>query len=205
MIVNRITFSKMASVSRAAVTQGVRHGTLRTREDGLLDTDDEINSGYLAKKKGTSEKSVKIKQKKRVPKLEPFDGKISEAKIEKKEEIKTENNIQNNEILYDEEDMGMLAIAKMRAEIRFKNEQADSVLQKRLEKLGLLIDRELVTKAFSKLSTEIKTRLIELPQKIVPSLFALIKSGKKEIDIQKKLEDEIGRVLQEIKISAENF
>jgi hypothetical protein len=169
-----------------------------------------VNAAWVARRKpGKAEKpeagkeeAQKAAPRKPAPRpaarkeLPPPEGKPAQGPAQGEEAL---------EDLDDYEEIGLLSIQKTRAEIRFKNEQADATLQKRLERLGELIDRELVAKAFSKLAQEIKTRFVELPQRASPAITAIVKAGGGEHDVQKYLEAEIGKDIQAIKSSLAEF
>ncbi|HPS55922.1 MAG TPA: hypothetical protein PLP05_10010, partial [Sedimentisphaerales bacterium] len=121
---------------------------------------------------------------------------------EQKKEVEPLDDVDIDELPDDEmsfDDMGALSITKLKAEIRFKTEQSDTALQKRLERLGQLIEREQVERAMGNLGAELKLRLLELPARITPAICAMVRSGTIDNEIQKYFEAEISQAIQEIK------
>ena len=85
-------------------------------------------------------------------------------------------------------------LQKIQSEIRRNNETADEKLQKRLERMGLLVERELFRKRMAVLDGEIKRRFLELSQRAGPDLHAKAQSmGVREWELE--LEKEISEAL----------
>lgn len=194
MVLNKSTFAKLNKVSRAAITLAVKSGALIENDHGMIDDQNQVNVLWLERrtvKKTKKEKPAKtptVEKPKKIP--------------EQKKEVETLDDVDIDELPDDEmsfDDMGALSITKLKAEIRFKTEQSDTALQKRLERLGQLIEREQVERAMGNLGAELKLRLLELPARITPAICAMVRSGTIDNEIQKYFEAEISQAIQEIK------
>jgi len=209
MILNKATFSKVHGVSRAAVTLAVQSNPPKLVEDvaGMIDDQNPVNAAWISRR--SSKAGSKPNVQKKESKIKSKEKEINKSKIIEKETVQNvEPDI--DEILIDEddsgyEDVGALTIAKVRADIRFKQEQADAAHQKRLERMRELVDRDLVRKAFATFGSGIKIHFIEMPQRIVPRISAMVRSGESEIVIQKYLEAEFSAAIQKIKVSIKDF
>ena len=209
MTVTKATFARMDNVSRAAVTLAVKSGALVANKMDMIDDQDPTNAAWLARRAGAKpgQRAAAVKPKPAAVETKPEKPAAVSVKPEKKpepeprvEDRKPENRAANESddgSTY--EDMGALSIAKMRADIRLRHEQSDAALQKRLERLGELVDRDLVARAFAMLASEIKVRFVELPARATAGLVAMVRAGRPETEVQKYLEDEIARALIEIK------
>lgn len=181
MIVSKADFAKIYGVSRQAVSSAVKYGKLFETEDRMIDDQDERNIDWVKRRKDIA----------------------AEAKKARSSKKKTEKKSPEVEISPEEdEDPGDLSIQKLKADIRAKVVQADLVLLKKTERMGELIERDLVDKLFSRLRAEIDSNLLDLPVRSSERIYALFKSGKKAKDIQKYLEKEIERSIKNIKIGA---
>lgn len=210
MTLNKSTFAKIHKVSRAAITLAVKSGALVEDAGGFIDDSQESNAAWIARRRGgKAPASSKEKPTEKKTKAKPEaakkerPAKVAAPEIEQDADIDEIEDEQEG--AGDYEEMGLLSIQKLRAEIRFKGEQADTALQKRLERLDQLVDRELVSRAFAKIGQELKTRFIEMPQRAAAAISALARSGSSEIEIQKYLEDEISRALQAVKAALQEF
>lgn len=87
------------------------------------------------------------------------------------------------------------------ADTELKREQTATHRQRRLERMGLLVEKDLVDKHMAILGNEVKTRLLDLPARIFPQLAALVKSGREE-EAFTKLEAEISEAVKRIKEKA---
>lgn len=213
-------------VSRAAVTMAVKAGLLLEDARGMIDEEHAGNAAWIARRASGGDAKSKPKREpvKKAERKPPAVAKAAKpdpgpkpvkhetekpkapTKPEAKPEEQQEGKLPKGRASDDSErpeDMGLLSIAKLRAEVRYKTEQADSALQRRLERLGELIDRELVRKGFAKLNQEIKTRFIELPARLTPAIVAMARAGESELDIQRFIELEISRDLTAIKTATE--
>lgn len=184
MTLTKADFSKRYGVTRAAVTMAVKQGRLKTTQDGNINESHAINQEWISSRKDKKIHPVKKKQKVKKP----------EEKKTVKEKVKTKRVlVDNNDD--DLDDDSLVYLKKADAELRYKREQTRSVKQKRLESLGLLIERELVRQVFSKFSAEIKMRLLGMPKVMAPRIVAMVKSGEKNNTVQSLLEDEISKAL----------
>lgn len=81
--------------------------------------------------------------------------------------------------------------------MELKKEQAASHRQRRLERLGLLIMRELADRRLALVGNEVKARLLDLPARVFPQVAALVKSGREE-EALAHLEAEISEALARV-------
>ena len=199
MTISKVAFAALAGVSRAAITQGIKATPPLIIEtpEGQVDTADPLNAAYLERKKakgeaklgrgrppGPSRKTAPAPAKKAAPAKAPAPRAPDPApEIPDIEEPDDEGR----------DDSGGLYIRKLKAEIRFKHEAAEAHRMRRLERMGLLVEREEVRKVIGAFNAELRIRLLELPQAIAPRLLALAKSGAAEHELIALLEDEIAR------------
>ena len=90
---------------------------------------------------------------------------------------------------------------RLRADTELKLEQAATHRQRRLERLGVLVEKELMDRRHAILGQEVKTRLLDLPARIFPQLSAFVKSGREE-EALSLFEKEIGEAIERIKEKA---
>jgi hypothetical protein len=101
------------------------------------------------------------------------------------------------------EDRASLLEQKTLSEIRRNNETADEKLQKRLERMGVLVDGELFRKRLAVLDGEIKRRFLEMPQRAGPDLHAKAQSmGAREWELE--LEKEISEALTAVLVAVQD-
>lgn len=182
MILNRATFAKKHGVSRAAVTKAVERGLLNSRDDGAIDEADQINKKWI-----NNQKAKKMKPQQEAEKIPaPFEGLPD-----------IESDPPDVDSL---EDIGALQAEKMRAEIRLKREQEQAYRIKRLQEMGILVEREEVRKTLGRFNAELRIRLLELPGTISARIVSGIKTGQNEHDIEVLLSNEIGRAIDAAKL-----
>lgn len=101
------------------------------------------------------------------------------------------------------ESIGELSIEKIKAEIKYKTEAAEAYRIKRLERLGLLVEREHVRQTLGRFNAELRIRLLEMPGTITPRLIALARAGAAEHEVIGILEDEIARAVDNAKATVD--
>jgi hypothetical protein len=87
---------------------------------------------------------------------------------------------------------------RIQADIDLKREQAATHRQRRLERLGLLVEKALVDKRIATLGAEIRSRFLDLPARVFPQIVALVKSGRED-EALAHLEREIGEAIERVK------
>lgn len=184
MKLNKATWAKRYGVSRAAVTLAVKSGALVEDNLGYIDDGDKANVAWLARRtkpdpKPKPPREPKPKKPKPAPPLPP-PPKI----FDDMEPLLLDDSA-------DTDDLGILTVQKMQAEIRYKQEAAEAYRVKRLATLGVLVEKEHVRQVLGKFNAEMRIRLLELPGTIAPRLLALIQAGETEHGIAKILEHEI--------------
>lgn len=200
MIVTKTAFAALAGVTKGAVNLALHRtpAILVETADGRMDTADPVNAAYLERKKakgeaklgrgrppGPSRKSVPAPAKKAAPPKAPIPPRAPDHASEIPDIEEPDDDGPDNS--------GALYIRKLKAEIRFKHEAAEAHRLRRLERMGLLVEREEVRKVIGAFNAELRIRLLELPQAIAPRLLALAKSGAAEHELIALLEDEIAR------------
>jgi hypothetical protein len=98
-------------------------------------------------------------------------------------------------------DKESLSAQRMRADIALKQEMTATHQQRRLERLGLLVQKEQVDRRLAVLGNEIKVRLLDLPRRVFPTIAAHVKAGR-EPDGLALLEKEIGDAIAHVKKAA---
>lgn len=91
---------------------------------------------------------------------------------------------------------------KLDAEIRLKHEQADFHALRKAERLGLLVETSIIEQKLSVLGAELRIRLLELPARIGPRLWAIAKQSDSPHALIEALEDEISDSVKKVKDAA---
>jgi len=198
MIVTKTAFAALAGVTKGAVNLALHRtpAILVETADGRMDTADPVNAAYLERKKA---KAAEKKGRGRPP--GPSRNATHKGSPAKAVPIPRAPDhvpeIPDTEEPDDDgpDNSGALYIRKLKAEIRFKHEAAEAHRLRRLERMGLLVEREEVRKVIGAFNAELRIRLLELPQAIAPRLLALAKSGAAEHELIALLEDEIARAV----------
>jgi hypothetical protein len=220
MRLNKASWAKEFAVSRAAVTLAVQSGKLVAGPDGWLDTDDQANREWIERRATVKpvqpavapapKTSTKPKTKKTTPKAvatqprtpaaakprkerRPAEPKLPEPGAELPDDPPDLPDTPDTELTA--EGIGALSIQKIKAEIKYKTEAAEAYRIKRLERLGLLIEREHVRKTIGRYNAEQRIRLLEMPGTITPRLVAMARSGAAEHEVAGVLEDEIAKAI----------
>jgi hypothetical protein len=198
MVLTKADLSKKYGVSRAAVTMAVKQGRLKCGSDGNINEKDPVNEKWIDSRKDKKTYTHKNTTKKKpLKKKEKSKKEHEEKKKEEKKAIVKTVIVDNNDS--DLDDGSQVYLKKADAEVRYKREQIRSVKQKRLERLGELVERDLVRQVIGKLGAEIKMRLLGMPKVMAPRIVALVKSGEKNKTVQSLLEDEISKALKAAK------
>lgn len=185
MILSKADWSKKYNCTRAAVTMAVKQGRLDCSLDGTLDERNKINQLWISK----------LKKK---PQIEKEKKKVKNEVVKENQKQKVKTIILDNDD-DDLDEQGLIYIKKTDAEVRYKREQIRAIKQKRLERLGVLIEKELVRRVFDSFAADLKLRLLGLPKVLSPRIISLVKSGEKENTIQGMLEDEISNAIKTAK------
>lgn len=220
MIVNLSTFADLAGVGKSCITLTVQRGKLVTTADGFIDTENEINAAYLAKRKSKAagEKAPEEKKpakkrgrpksattKTKPKKTEPKDAapERQPTKQEKKATTKLEHldgvELPNPETeLDDVDDEPLDQLDKLAADVRLKNAQAKRHELKFEQDKGNVVKVELVERMAERVRNEIKSRLQDLPRRVTPRIAAMARSGSDDKEIQIALEREIDDGLEAV-------
>ena len=208
MIVNKTTFAKLAGISRATATLGVQRGTLAGTADGYIDTEHPTNAAYLERKRdGVKPKKPPVTKpkplaEKQAPKP-PRERKSAPLPDPSADLPDDPPDLPDTPDTPEDENIGMLSIEKIKAEIKYKTEAAEAYRIKRLERLGLLVEREHVRQTLGRFNAELRIRLLEMPGTIAPRLVAMARSGSQEHEIAAALEDEIAKAIDHAKATVE--
>lgn len=218
MKISKATFSKLAGVGRAAVTLGVQRGNLVADADGFIDTAHPVNAAYLAKRqepKTAAKPVAKTKSTPTTPKAKPTQPRPpAAARPKKPREPKLPDPGKDlpddppdlpdtPDLPATAEGIGSLSIEKIKAEIKYKTEAAEAYRIKRLERLGLLVEREHVRQTLGRFNAELRIRLLEMPVTITPRLIAMARAGAAEHEVIGILEDEIAKAVDNAKATVD--
>lgn len=193
MTYTKADLARALSLTRGAITNACSRGQLFSDKDGKIDLDDPRNSVFLSKL--TEDKRVALKTYKSIISLKSEDKKKST--FDRYDAEDTIYNKSKKSISSDIDDMEIeeLQLEKIKADLLYKKESAESLRIKRLETLGLLVEGDHVKKVISKYAAEQRIRLLELPKSISPKVVSLVESGAKEIEISSFLEKEISSAI----------
>lgn len=171
MLLNSAEFAKLAAVSKPAITKAKKAGRVIVR-NGKVDTENTVNVLYL--------------QQVRSRKAEKVIGLVQGAPKQLEGGGGSE---------------GGLVHQKLKLEVAHRYEQIINLRLKRLKNVERLLDRVIVEQALIKFNVELEIHLMDLPRRIAPRLFALVKSDKEREAIQ-IFEDEIGTAIKRAKEGA---
>lgn len=221
VILNKATWAKQYEVSRAAVTLAVKSGKLVEGADGWLDDQDKTNREWIERRAaGKKAKPAAAQPARKEPKKTTAAAKPTQprppaaARPKKQREPKLPDP---GEDLPDDppdlpdtpdlpataEGIGSLSIEKIKAEIKYKTEAAEAYRIKRLERLGLLVEREHVRQTLGRFNAELRIRLLEMPGTITPRLIAMARAGAAEHEVIGILEDEIAKAVDNAKATVD--
>ena len=171
MLLNCAEFAKLAAVSKPAITKAKKAGRVIVK-NGKVDTENAVNILYLQRVRGRKAEKV-IGLSRGAPKR-PEGGGGSE---------------------------GSLVHQKLKLEVAFRYEQIINLRLRRLKNVERLLDRVIVEQALVKFNVELEIHLMDMPRRIAPRLFALVKSDKAQEALQ-LFEDEIGTAIKRAKEGA---
>jgi hypothetical protein len=189
-VVTRAAFARLAGVSPAAITLGVRRSLLVPEADGRLDTEHPVNAAYLAEKGGGA----------------PAEKPAQKPRARKP---RAERRLPEPPPAVDDEEDGesagalvSLKIKRAEADLHLKIERRLALEQRRLERERVLLEKQLVDQMIAVLGSQIKIRLLDLPRRITPQVVALVQSGQPTHEIEALLEREIGDAVKQSKEEA---
>jgi hypothetical protein len=185
-------FSRLAGVSRAAVTKAVQRGEI-VEVDGRIDITDPVNASYLASNRDRRPKvdSAKSKPKKRNTTKTKTDLPKFKPKKSKPDKDETPLNISPGD--------------KERYEILKTQAQTASIQLKYAKELKILILRELVEGAFQRLYAVAVNYFLVLGDRLAPILASLCRETDQAVIIEMKsrIDKEVTRALEELKRQTE--
>lgn len=192
MTYTKADLARALSFTRGAITNACARKQLFHDHEGRIDLNDPRNSNFLSKLTEDKLASLKAYQKQEDKKKRTLDRRDDEAQAYKASKKSIFSDIDDMEI--DE-----LQLEKVKADLLYKKESAESLRIKRLETLGLLVEGEHVKKVIAKYAAEQRVRLLELPKSLSPKVVSLVASGAKEIEISSLLEKEISSAIVDAK------
>lgn len=178
-LLSRREFAARAGVSHQSISKAIKTGKLTLGADGLLDTNDPANRRYL-----------------RAEHVYSRAAKTGAAAKKKADPVKHGHGKRKEKC--DDGKYGQ----KLDAEIRLKHEQADFHAIRKAERLGLLIETSIVEQKLSVLGAELRIRLLELPARVGPRLWAIAKQSDSPHALIEALEDEISDAVKKVKDAA---
>lgn len=223
-IISRAELAKVLGISRPAVTMGIKAGRLVSRSDGAIDTTNPTNVAYIKGPRGPHGSKPRVAppasaapagehEKKKKPKKKPR-GKHGTGSADKPdgEDSYTDPDDDIEESASDPDD-GIksptdterkmdLVTRRTEAEIRLKNAQTERLLLHRAERLGLLVLKSDIDKMTAVLGQELKTRLLDMPRRIVPQVYAMVESGQDSRAVEAYLDTELGDAIKHAKEAA---
>ena len=207
MIVNKITFADMAGISKPCVTLSIKRGKLEENAEGYIDTDAPLNAIYLAtrRQKGKAPPVVGIRKPRprkpaaQPPAAAPQPPRTKSHPVAVKSETIDAIDLDDPELPEAPDGEGVYdQLDKIAAEIRYKNIMTKRNELKFEQDKGRVIQSELIERMAAKLNNEIKSRLQDLPRRVVPRLMAMVRSGSDDREIQSALEREIDDGLEAV-------
>ena len=181
VIFTKTEFAVTCGISLSAVSHALSQGRLVATSKGNIDIRRKVNRLFL---------EMHLQEKPHAPDPAPVSPKPS-IHVEKPGSKPSGGNGQGI----------TLNIRRLLAEICLKEEQAETHRQRRLERMGSLVQRTIVEQRLAVLGNEIKSRLLDLPARIFPQIAALVKSGRDE-EALRCFEHEISEAIQRIKEKA---
>lgn len=177
-LLSRREFAARAGVCHQSISKAIWTGKL-IEKDAKLDTNDPANRRYL-KAEHVYSRAAKT-------------GTTAQKKADRGKRGDGNGKKKGDDSKYGQ---------KLDAEIRLKHEQADYHAIRKAERLGLLIETSIVEQKLSVLGSELRIRLLELPARIGPHLWAIAKQSDSAHALIQALEDEISEVIKKVKDAA---
>jgi len=203
----RADLARLVGVSRSAVTQAIERKSVVVSPDGTIDTDDPVNSAWIAAKvsknpapprpPSTSKKEkpaprLPLKEKPKPPPLSPPPLDIQPPKGD----TVSPPQVGESQLKIIEE-MVQASAEKLRLTVaRRKQAEADTHLKdiRAAREKKELIPRELVRQRFAAFDAALKTNIRDMPRRISAQIYALAKAGDAR-DVEAYLEQELGLAL----------
>ena len=98
-----------------------------------------------------------------------------------------------------------LAEQKLRSDIRYKETQTKKVAVELAQRLGTLVEREIVQQMVQQLAAGVTTNLLSVPRRIAARVGALARSGAPDQDIETAIAREIELALKRAKLESVNL
>lgn len=193
MVINKSRFSKIAKVSRSAITKACQGGTLVVRPDGRLDIENPVNQDYIVRNRDKERKSkTKSSQAAKSPLPEPEIKNF----ILPSEDMSPEELNRSLEALSQSSAEKLKTIAQIRQlQIKTKKDRQD------------LISRKLISKIFAKLYMIDVNEWCTLGANLAPEIAAIaaIDDDETIIKVGEIIEKEVFIVLQHVKRIVNDF
>lgn len=194
MTVTKTAFAEMAGIDQSTVTMSIRRGKLVATPEGFIDTEDPVNTIYMArrKQKGAIPSVVTFRKPKRQAKRkEPV------ASVAQKPEALDAIDLRDPDIERPESEGDVFdQLDKVAAEVKYKNIMTKRNELKYAQDKKELVPWELVDRMNARAKNELKSRIQDLPRRMTPRLAAMARSGSDDREIQSALEREIDDALQ---------
>lgn len=206
-VVTKAEFAKLLKVSRAAVTNATKRGTL-PETDGGIDVDNAKVKAYI-KKHSLGADGYGREQKK-----------ARSAKSRSKPSGQKNNNHRSSAgngssvpavastpafgaAVEDQDDEDVLN--KILAEIRWKQTQIQLNTVRIGREMGILVHRDVIAKKYAALDGELRTRILDIPKRVTPKLMAMVRSGATEQEIVEYLNGEISDGIRAAKAASKKL
>jgi len=179
-LISRADFARLASVSRAAITQAVTRKNLAVEADGTINTDLPINAKWLTEKRGKKAPAA--------PRVKSPKGDT----VSPDEPDDPENEF--DEVLSATVEA---AAEKLKFTIaRRKNAEADTYIKNlRIAKeKGILVTKESVRRDYAAFDAAIKNNFRDMPRRISAQVTALAASSG-QADVEKYLEQQVSAAI----------
>lgn len=193
MVITKSKFSKIAGVSRAAITRACHAGTLVVRPDGKLDTDNPVNKDYITRNKNKDRKSK---------------DKSSQAAESSPSEPEIENfTLPSGDMDFENLNSYLNTLDRSSTEKLKILEQIRQIQVKTKKERQELISRELISKVFAKLYMVDVNEWRTLGANLAPEIAAIaaIDDDETIIKVGEAIEKEVFIVLQHVKRIVNDF
>ena len=210
----------MAGVSRPAVTQAIKRGTIVPTADGNIDLDHQTNSMYLDSRavgggtRGNAGASPRV-AKQEDPVVSPDPEKPEQTGKERPRSRRRAPIPQLPDIDAPDVDLADIAdeidlshperyINSFGSDLVSRDKAAQTLQriasiraseQKRRREEGELLDRDAVASQIAVFGSALHTNLLQLPKRITPRIVALARSGEDRA-VEEKLRDEIASAIE---------
>lgn len=181
---NQSQFAEHCNVKRAAITYAKKHDLVHVEPDGSIDPEHPTNQAYY-RVQMQKQAAGATKGKGRKPKpatVQSVEGKM-QSSPPRAEPVGA----------YDR---------KLEEDIKYRQWSTRKLVVDVEDRMGKLIDKEVVQRHFSALDGELRVRFLDLGKRLAPSLIALVRSGAEEREVIEMIETEIGDALERVKDAA---